>query len=101
MQGGPGGGGNSELYIKIAGGTLTVSADGDGLDSNGGLLVTGGTTIVYGPTSDGDSALDYDGSAIVTGGTLAAIGSAGMTGKLRRSFHPARCHLLLYGNPVR
>ena len=78
MQGGPGGGGNSELYIKIAGGTLTVSADGDGLDSNGGLLVTGGTTIVYGPTSDGDSALDYDGSAIVTGGTLAAIGSAGM-----------------------
>lgn len=57
MQGGPGGGGNSELYIKITGGTLTVSADGDGLDSNGGLLVTGGTTIVYGPTSDGDSAL--------------------------------------------
>ncbi len=34
---------------------------------------------MYGPTSDGDSALDYDGSAIVTGGTLAAIGSAGMT----------------------
>ena len=53
MQGGPGGGGNSELYIKITGGTLTVSADGDGLDSNGSLLVTGGT--------------------------LAAIGSAGMT----------------------
>lgn len=79
MQGGPGGEGNSELYIKITGGTLTVSADGDGLDSNGSLLVTGGTTIVYGPTSDGDSALDYDGSAIVTGGTLAAIGSAGMT----------------------
>ena len=79
MQGGPGGGGNSELYIKITGGTLTVSADGDGLDSNGSLLVTGGTTIVYGPTSDGDSALDYDGSAIATGVTLAAIGSAGMT----------------------
>lgn len=78
MQGGPGGGGNSELYIKITGGTLTVSADGDGFDSNGSLLVTGGTTIVYGPTSDGDSALDYDGSAIVSGGILAAIGSAGM-----------------------
>lgn len=73
MQRGPGGGGNSELYIKITGGTLTVSADGDGLDSNGGLLVTGGTTIVYGPTSDGDSALDYDGSAIVTGGTLKRV----------------------------
>lgn len=80
MQGGGlGGGGDSELYIKITGGTLTVSADGDGLDSNGSLLVTGGTTIVYGPTSDGDGALDYDGGATVTGGTLAAIGSAGMT----------------------
>lgn len=86
MQGGPGGGGNSELYIKITGGTLTVSADGDGLDSNGGLLVTGGTTIVYGPTSDGDSALDYDGSAIATGGTLAAIGSAGMTESFDEAF---------------
>lgn len=91
MQGGPGGGGNSELYIKIAVGTLTVSADGDGLDSNGGLLVTGGTTIVYGPTSDGDSALDYDGSAIVTGGTLAAIGSAGMT----ESFDEASTQLVI------
>ena len=50
-----------------------------GLDSNGSLLVTGGITIVYGPTSDGDGALDYDGGATVTGGTLAAIGSAGMT----------------------
>lgn len=78
-QGGPGGGGDSEIYIKITGGTLTVSADGDGLDSNGSLLVTGGTTIVYGATSDGDGALDYDGGATVTGGTLAAIGSAGMT----------------------
>lgn len=86
MQGGPGGGGNSELYIKITGGTLTVSADGDGLDSNGSLLVTGGTTIVYGPTSDGDSALDYDGSAIATGGTLAAIGSAGMTESFDEAF---------------
>ena len=86
MQGGPGGGGNSELYIKITGGTLTVSADGDGLDSNGGFLVTGGTTIVYGPTSDGDSALDYDGSAIATGGTLAAIGSAGMTESFDEAF---------------
>ena len=79
MQGGPGGGGDSEIYIKITGGSLTVSADGDGLDSNGSLLVTGGTTIVYGATSDGDGALDYDGGATVTGGTLAAIGSAGMT----------------------
>ena len=75
MQGGPGGG----FLFALALFKAELAADGDGLDSNGGLLVTGGTTIVYGPTSDGDSALDYDGSAIMTGGTLAAIGSAGMT----------------------
>lgn len=102
MQGGPGGGGDSELYIKITGGTLTVSADGDGLDSNGSLLVTGGTTIVYGPTSDGDGALDYDGGATVTGGTLAAIGSAGMTQAFGEdSTQPSITNLLLHRNPVR
>ena len=61
-------------------GSLTIEADyKHGIVSKDDLVITGGTTIVYGPTSDGDSALDYDGSAIVTGGTLAAIGSAGMT----------------------
>lgn len=60
-------------------GSLTIEADyKHGIVSKDDLVITGGTTIVYGPTSDGDSALDYDGSAIVTGGTLAAIGSAGM-----------------------
>lgn len=61
-------------------GSLTIEADyKHGIVSKDDLVITGGTTIVYGPTSDGDSALDYDGSAIVTGGTLAAIGSADMT----------------------
>ena len=60
-------------------GSLTIEADyKHGIVSKDDLVITGGTTIVYGPTSDGDSALDYDGSAIVSGGILAAIGSAGM-----------------------
>ena len=43
MQGGPGGGGNSELYIKITGGTLTVSADWDGYSLIGGGVEKGET----------------------------------------------------------
>lgn len=64
--------------LAISGGTLLVNADGDGLDSNGDLLVTGGTTVVSGPTNSGNGALDANGEITVTGGTLVAAGSAGM-----------------------
>lgn len=70
--------GDSTLQIRISGGNLVVNASGDGLDSNGSLLVTGGTTIVYGPTNDGNSALDFGTSAKITGGTVIAIGTSGM-----------------------
>ncbi|QWW19519.1 carbohydrate-binding domain-containing protein [Schaalia sp. 19OD2882] len=78
--GGPGGGGmdNTGESVTISGGTLTVNAGGDGLDSNGTLTITGGTTTVWGPTNDGNGALDSNGGITVTGGTLVAVGSAGM-----------------------
>lgn len=82
-QGGKGGmaaGADESAYLLITGGTLTVKADGDGLDSNSALEVSGGEVYVSGPTSDGDSAIDYgDGSkATITGGTVVALGSTGM-----------------------
>ena len=64
--------------ILISGGTLTVSAGGDGLDSNGTLTVTGGTVYVEGPTDSGNGALDYGSSASISGGTVVAVGSVGM-----------------------
>lgn len=79
-QGGMAAGADESAYLLITGGTLTVKADGDGLDSNGALEVSGGEVYVSGPTSDGDSAIDYgDGStATITGGTVVALGSTGM-----------------------
>lgn len=83
--GGPGFGGgdrfgtaSSDVYIRIAGGKLYVNAGGDGIDSNGNLIVSGGETYVDGPTDNGDGALDYDGTATITGGILVAVGSSGM-----------------------
>ncbi|WP_434798435.1 carbohydrate-binding domain-containing protein [Terrisporobacter vanillatitrophus] len=62
----------------INGGYLVVDADGDGLDANGNLTMTGGTAIVNGPTNGGNGALDYDGEFNMSGGTLIAAGSLGM-----------------------
>ncbi|GHU10440.1 lipoprotein [Spirochaetia bacterium] len=77
--GGMGGGtGNPECFIIITGGTVTVNSGGDGIDSNGSVLMTGGTVIVHGPTRSGDGALDSDGSFTVKGGLLIAAGAAGM-----------------------
>lgn len=65
-------------FIVISGGTLNVSADGDGIDSNGDLIITGGTIYVSGPTNGGNGALDYAGNAAISGGTIVAVGASGM-----------------------
>jgi hypothetical protein len=77
MPGGPGGSAGT-AQLTISGGYLTVNAQGDGLDANGSITMTGGTAIVNGPTSGGNGALDYDGTFEQSGGLLVAAGSAGM-----------------------
>ena len=66
------------VAVNISGGTITVNAQGDGLDSNGDVTVSGGTTIVYGPTNNGNGSLDYNGTADISGGIFIAAGSSGM-----------------------
>lgn len=72
------GGGNQTL--TISGGYLYVNAYGDGLDSNGQVNVSGGITVVSGPTSNMNGPLDAgEGSSVTaTGGILLAAGSTGM-----------------------
>lgn len=65
-------------YIIISGGNIIVNADGDGVDSNGSILVSGGSLIVYGPTSGGDAALDADSGIIINGGVVWACSTLGM-----------------------
>ena len=68
----------SDIFINISGGTLTIDAGGDGLDSNGTLTVSGGTVLVSGSEQSADSALDCDGTTSVTGGTVVGLGMSGM-----------------------
>lgn len=67
-----------DCYLLISGGELFINADGDGLDSNGDLTVTGGVIYVSGPENGGNGALDYSGTAQITGGTVIAVGNIGM-----------------------
>ena len=68
--------------LAIYGGNIYVNAAGDGLDSNGDLIIYGGNVIVDGPENSGNAALDpgteSGGELIVNGGTVIALGSTGM-----------------------
>ena len=58
--------------FEITGGTLTIvmgAGDTDGVDSNGDLIISGGTIDVT-----GNSTFDYDGTASYTGGVIIVNG---------------------------
>lgn len=78
MQGGFGTTSTSPYYLHINGGYIVVNAEGDGLDANGSIEMTGGVVLVNGPTAFDNGAIDYDGTFEISGGLLVATGSAGM-----------------------
>lgn len=64
--------------LTISGGTIYICADGDGIDSNGSITMTGGTVFVSGPVSGGDGAIDFETDMTMTGGSILALSSRGM-----------------------
>lgn len=61
------------VTLEITGGEITIvmaSGDTDGIDSNGDLIVSGGTINVT-----GNGAFDYDGTVTYTGGTIIINGN--------------------------
>ncbi|MBQ3285021.1 MAG: carbohydrate-binding domain-containing protein [Ruminococcus sp.] len=86
----PGGGGSAtsgDYNIYIYGGDLYVNCSGDGLDSNGGLYLYGGTQAVFSMQAGGDnSAIDADGTVSIQGATVFTAGTAGMDGSAQSSW---------------
>ncbi len=80
--GGMGGGGGTfevvDATINITGGTVTVNANGDGIDSNGTATLSGGTLIVNGPFTGGNTSLDTNGDLLLNGATVTAANSGDM-----------------------
>ncbi len=74
-------------YMEFNGGYIYCenTKDGDGIDSNGSIVINGGTIIINGPSSNGNAPVDYGDSGdsyfAYNGGSLIAVGSAGMAVK--------------------
>jgi hypothetical protein len=66
---------NDGSYFYMNGGTLIASCtNGDGIDSNGNIVMTGGTVIVHGPSSQPEEAVDFNGSFTIKGGYFIGAG---------------------------
>ncbi|HDS06693.1 MAG TPA: carbohydrate-binding domain-containing protein, partial [Bacteroides sp.] len=74
--GGPGWPGTDQFsssgnyFLFINGGYVSINADGDGIDVNGSIVMTGGEVIIDGPVFNMNGALDCDGVFQVEGGFL-------------------------------
>lgn len=66
------------VEVRVSGGRILLhSAAGDGLDSNGTAVISGGTLVVDGSTEWVNSALDVNGDFQVTGGTVVGTSHGG------------------------
>ncbi len=81
--------------LTISGGTLTIDADGDGIDTNGYFYMTGGTVFIAGPENNGNSALDYGISAVISGGYFLASGFSGMAQNFSSTSSQCACMVTL------
>ena len=71
---------NGDFQINITGGSITAStSNGDGFDSNGDLIISGGCVAVWTANAADNEPLDADGTVTISGGTVLAAGeSSGM-----------------------
>ncbi|WP_372773795.1 carbohydrate-binding domain-containing protein [Mangrovibacterium sp.] len=69
----------SDYALIISGGYIVIDCEGDGLDSNDLLDISGGTQLVNSDSTTENSSLDYDGTCVVSGGFLVGVGSSRMS----------------------
>lgn len=65
---------DANAFVKIDGGSLLITAGGDGIDSNGKITISGGHTFVSTPNGNSENAIDYASELVIDGGTVFACG---------------------------
>ena len=75
----------------ISGGDLYINASGDGIDANGSLEISGGYTVIVGPTQGDTIPSHHDTTATITGGTFIGTGSANMAQTFSSSQQGCHC----------
>lgn len=72
---GNGGESNDGSLLTLSGAIVTLNTTGgDGIDSNGSIVMTGGTVVAQGPPSQPEVGLDYNGTFLISGGVLVVSG---------------------------
>lgn len=69
------------ISLNINGGTIIIdsNSEGDGVDSNGNLSMTGGDILISSTTDVRDTMLDFQSTGVISGGKFIATGSASGT----------------------
>lgn len=68
---------NDNSLLSISGGTHYITAtNGDAIDSNGNILMSGGIVFANGPMSGVEEAVDFNGNFNMNGGTFVGAGSS-------------------------
>lgn len=74
-------GGNEKENVEmlnITGGLIYISAQGDVIDSNGNIEMSGGVVFAQGPSRGGNGLLGFDGTFTFKGGFFFGFGGADM-----------------------
>ena len=86
--------------LSISGGFLFVKAQGDGLDSNGNITISGGTVVVS-QTGNGNSPIDCgDGYSFKVTGTNATVFAMGGSGMFSESIPSSTVSPMIYSTSL-
>ena len=74
--------------LVIRGGSLDLfTTEGDGIDSNGDLTISGGVVVVWSKNRSDNQSLDADGTITLSGGVVLAGGTSAMGREASEMFH--------------
>lgn len=85
---------NDGSFLQMNGGYVVVSTTkGDGIDSNGTIVLNGGTVIVHGPPASPEQDIDANASITVNGGSMI---SSTTNSTMNKSFATSSTQYALY-----